>query len=856
MHIKYLLGVLVLLSFLPGCGGNSNSDAKTNFNGIVSTEPAPEPDPEPDPEGPNFARGSLGDNDTVPAIHCTETVASIGALEDAVSYDMAPGTTVCLAAGEYRNLELQFGGVGSPEAPITVAAERSGTVTVTGEVSVNMSGEYVVLQGLIFKDGYAANSDVIQTRGNGNIPCNYCRITEISIIDFDVDSTESSKWINIYGSNNRVDHSWFAGKNNRGALLVVDRWLDSENGMTVDTMEQDRATIDHNYFGDRPPANGKAYADSSDNEYEAIRLGTSDSHTGDSFSVIEYNYFERIQGEAEIISNKSGNNTIRNNTVRDSHGSITTRHGSSATISGNFILGDDHPFAGGLRIVDDGHTIINNYIQGARYLDTLHHGGIVLLGADGNDTNGYQQVENVYIAHNTIVDSVNSLNVDGGGKSTNPRNIYLHNNIIASGIGPVIVQAEDGMPVNSVIGGNIFYGGTFSDSELLSSVEGIRFEDASLVEDSKGIYRPDGSVDLSAVDGLERGDFDGVVNDMDGQVRLGNTLAGADDISTDPVTSGLLSAEDVGPINYRPPMSRGFVKKVAIVNHDFDSGLDGWINNGAILTTDVGEVFSRGRSVRLDSPAASVSQSVSLNQNTNYTLSAFVKGHATLLVDLGTEIYRSDLSSTDKYKLSTLSFNSGTANSAQIFALIDDYIAEEAEIINADFTDGQYGWDVYEGVGIGQVQDSSNSASGADGSIKFKYNAEDSGSPSEPRISQTVNVVAYTDYTLSMYILEKNGSDAKVKFGVLSSDGSTVVAEKLSDYSTLSGAPKGDDSFRQDLITFNSGNNTSLTIFAEYQGSGSEVRVDDFRLTYLGQPPADTVTLFDSFRLVSHKGSE
>ncbi|MCX2795496.1 hypothetical protein OQJ62_11245 [Microbulbifer thermotolerans] len=214
------------------------------------------------------------------------------------------------------------------------------------------------------------------------------------------------------------------------------------------------------------------------------------------------------------------------------------------------------------------------------------------------------------------------------------------------------------------------------------------------------------------------------------------------------------------------------------------------------------------------------------------------------------------MSSTDKYKLSTLSFNSGTANSAQIFALIDDYIAEEAEIINADFTDGQYGWDVYEGVGIGQVQDSSNSASGADGSIKFKYNAEDSGSPNEPRISQTVNVVAYTDYTLSMYILEKNGSDAKVKFGVLSSDGSTVVAEKLSDYSTLSGAPKGDDSFRQDLITFNSGNNTSLTIFAEYQGSGSEVRVDDFRLTYLGQPPADTVTLFDSFRLVSHKGSE
>ena len=769
---------------------------------------------------------------------------------------MAAGTTVCLAAGEYTNLELSFGGTGTAESPITVAAAESGAVTIGGEVSVNMSGEFVVLQGFVFKDGESASSDLIQTRGNSNTPCNNCRITEIAIVDFDVDSDSSGKWVHIYGANNRVDHSWFAGKTTRGALLVVDRWLDTEGGMTIETMEVDRATIDHNYFGDRPPVNGKAYADNDDNEYEAIRIGTSDSHTGDSFSTVEYNYFERIQGEAEVISNKSGNNTIRNNTVRDSYGSITTRHGSSATISGNFILGDDHPFAAGLRVVDDGHTITNNYIQGARYLSTLHHGGIVLLGADGNDDNGYQQVENVFIAHNTIVDSVNSLNVDGGGKSTNPRDIYLHNNIIADAIGPVIVQAADGMPSNSVIGGNVFYGGAFSDSDALSSVEGVSFTDAQLMADARGIFRPDGSVDLAAASGLEAGTFAAVSADMDGQMRSASTLTGADEVSEADATTGVLTYEDVGPIGYDAPMSRGFVKQVAITNHDFDNGLDGWTNSGAVLATDAAEVFSRGNSIKLDSPTASVSQSVTLEPNTNYTLSAFVKGHAKLQVVMGEETVSGDLSSTDQFRFATVSFNSGDATSAEIFALVDDHIANEAAIVNPNFTDGQDGWEVYEGTGIGQVQDSSNSASGADGSIKFKYNADDTGTPADPSISQTVSVLANTDYTLSMYILEKNGNDAKVKFGVKSADGTTVVAEKVSDYSLLDEELEGDDSFRPDAIQFNSGSNTSLTIFAEYQGDGNENRVDDFKLAFEGAPDAGSVVLFDSFRLVSHASAE
>ncbi len=83
------------------------------------------------------------------------------------------------------------------------------------------------------------------------------------------------------------------------------------------------------------------------------------------------------------------------------------------------------------------------------------------MGSDGSTTNGYQQLTNVYVANNTIVDSVNSLNVDGGGKPTNPNTVYLLNNIIADAIGPVITQADDGLPATSTIEGNIFFGQAF-----------------------------------------------------------------------------------------------------------------------------------------------------------------------------------------------------------------------------------------------------------------------------------------------------------------------------------------------------------------------------------------------------------
>ena len=288
---------------------------------------------------PSTLSRPIGDNDSVPTVTCTNTYNTVSALTSAATFDLAAGTTLCLADGEYENdFDLAFGVIGTEQLPITVAAANPGAVIIkNSEVSVSMSGEYVVLQGFIFRDGEIDNN-IIVTRGNNNIPCNYCRITEVSVIDMDDglnNANDTTKWVEIYGSHNRVDHSWFSGKTSRGALLIVDRYIDSNVTFDPDTYEKDYAQIDHNYFGERPPIEGKAYASSSDNEYEGIRIGLSTTHSGDSFSVVEHNYFERIQGEAEVISNKASNNTIRHNTIRESYGSIVTRHGHNATIENN-----------------------------------------------------------------------------------------------------------------------------------------------------------------------------------------------------------------------------------------------------------------------------------------------------------------------------------------------------------------------------------------------------------------------------------------------------------------------------------------------------------------------------------------
>lgn len=813
------------------------------------------------PEDGMLRKGSIGANDSVPEVSCTATVSSTSALEDAVSYNMTAGETLCLASGSYSGLDLTFGGIGTIDSPITLAAAVPGEVIIGGEVFVGMTGEYVVFQGFVFQNG-TLDSSLLQTRANSNTPCNHCRITENAFIDMDEGVEDSTKWMQIYGSDNRIDHNWFSGKTTQGALLVIER------GDAPGT--EDRTLIDHNYFGDRPPMGGKAYANSSDNENEGIRVGSSNTHTTDSFAIIEHNYFEGIDAEAEVISTKAGGITVRHNTIRNSRGSIVSRHGEGTTITNNFILGDDNPFSGGIRVVDANHNISNNYIQGARYVNTNFYGGILVSNSNGSTSNGYQDVENVLVANNTVVDSVNSINFDAGNNNSAPDSVYFVNNVVADAVGPVLVNSES-MPTNSVFSGNYVYGQSFADDDSVTIIDGFSFIDPKLAKDSAGVSRPDAnSAELTANMSPYIGNYSLPNLDMDGQTRSMETLSGADEvIEAQPQLAdlrGLLSPELVGPLSYAPPRTSPHVGLVTIANHDFDSGdLVGWTNNGAALATDPLEVFSRGASVKLDNANNDISQTVAVNANTNYTASAFVKGPGKLSVTVGDATYAVEQNSSS-YRFAALSFNSGTGTVAKITASLDDTVINNVDIANANFDDDQDNWVVNEGSGIGQVQNSDNSSDGTEGSIKFTYNDGDSGTPYDPYIAQTVTVAENTEYALTVYVLLKGSDeqDATVLFGVHSGqavvdgvfDNGNIIASKNAVYASLSD-DGAEDSFKPDTVTFNSGSNTQLTIFAQYQSNlGDDIRIDQFSLTSEGAPHQGSEAFFDSFRLVSHPSLE
>jgi poly(beta-D-mannuronate) lyase len=84
-------------------------------------------------------------------------------------------------------------------------------------------------------------------------------------------------------------------------------------------------------------------------------------------------------------------------------------------------------------------------------------------------------------------------------------------------------------------------------------------------------------------------------------------------------------------------------------------------------------------------------------------------------------------------------------------------------------------------------------------------------------------------------------------------DDESIIASKNSVYADLAVDSNAEDSFRPDTIVFNSGDNTSITIFAQYQSVlGDDIRIDQFSLSSSGAPANDTRATFDDFRLVSH----
>jgi len=449
------------------------------------------------------------------------TVSSASELNN---LSLSAGDVVTMTNGVWSNQELEFKGEGTADNPITLKAETQGEVILTGFSRLEMSGEYLVVDGLTFKDGELEGDAVVAFRTSSSSYANNSRLTNTAIIDYNPwDPAEEYKWVSVYGVNNQVDHCSFVGKNHAGALLVI--WI----GETANYHR-----INNNYFADIPELG--------DNGAEAIRIGTSTNSMKDSYATVEHNLFENCDGEIEIISNKSCENIYRYNTFLHCEGTLTLRHGNRCSVYGNFFFGDLDKKSGGVRIIGEDHKVYNNYFQDLTS-DGFRSAISITNGVPDSPLNRYFQVKNAEVLNNTIVNCKYGITLGAGADdelSLAPQNVSIINNVLVDYVGRTqkAVDYED-TPESISYSNNIFYA-----SKLGDTPDEVDNSDP-LLEDVNGFYRPK---DNSPVIGFGLNTFDYMTSDIEGQSRSGSNDAGCDQVSTDDALYGPLSAEDVGEL--------------------------------------------------------------------------------------------------------------------------------------------------------------------------------------------------------------------------------------------------------------------------------------------------------------------
>lgn len=319
-----------------------------------------------------------------------QLVDSISAFDKVLNKSI-PGDTIYLKDGVYNDIQLVFTANGTKEKPIVLCPKTYGKVIFKGKSNIKIGGQYLVVEGIIFKEGNSPENPVIEFRADSKKLAYNCRVTECVIDGFNQpDRAKSDIWVALYGKNNRFDHNILTNKLSAGVTLAVLR----DDSASINNHHR----IDHNYFGTRPRLGS--------NGGETIRIGTSRNSLLPSNTIVENNYFYRCDGEVEIISIKSCNNVIRRNTFVESEGSVVLRHGNNNIVESNIFLGNGKPNTGGIRVINSGHKIYNNYfysLKGERFRSAF----AVMNGVPNSLINRYHQVNNVQICFNTFVDCDN-----------------------------------------------------------------------------------------------------------------------------------------------------------------------------------------------------------------------------------------------------------------------------------------------------------------------------------------------------------------------------------------------------------------------------------------------------------------
>jgi poly(beta-D-mannuronate) lyase len=383
----------------------------------------------------------------------TLKVTNDAELKTAIS-NAVPGDEIILANGVWKDIRIKFDSKGAKDNPITLRAETSGKVSIEGVSDLKIGGSYLIVKGLYFRNGYTPSQTVIDFHIDANKIANNCTVTDCVIEDYtQLNRVNDDHWVEFWGRHNELSNSYIAGKSNQGpTVMVILKGNEQINNYHK---------IINNHFGPRPRKGGP--------HGETIQLGDSGTSMAPCYTTVANNLFERCDGEVEIISNKSNDNIYRNNIFYKSEGSLVLRHGNYCTIDGNIFIGDDNSdFMGGVRLINTGHWITNNYfykIKGNEFRSAL----AVMNGVPKAPQNRYNQVTDAVVAYNTFVDC------------STPWQFSVGANMDKSSVLPE-QEIRSARPTRTIVANNIIYNSGIAQAPIKAydKVDGILFQNNAI----------------------------------------------------------------------------------------------------------------------------------------------------------------------------------------------------------------------------------------------------------------------------------------------------------------------------------------------------------------------------------------
>lgn len=301
--------------------------------------------------------------------------------------NVSSGETITWYSGIYSDVFMDI-----TVDDITITAETSGEVIMTGASKVEIDGDDVTFSGFQYVGGNIGTDHVFRLYGS-----------HIDVSDINIQNYTCYKYLNIdddaqYAT---VSYSNFENRIN----------LDDQNilSILVDEVNPGYHTIRYCSFKNFDGTGN-------DGGIEPIRIGVSSTSEYNSRSIIEYCYFSNCDGDGEIISNKAGQNVMRYNTFENnSLAELVLRHGSEAYVYGNFFLHNK----GGIRVREgQNHYIFNNYFA------DLSDRAIYLQNEPSDP------LDDINIYFNTVINS-GEVRLGGDGGSDNPTNVTLANNLFS-----------------------------------------------------------------------------------------------------------------------------------------------------------------------------------------------------------------------------------------------------------------------------------------------------------------------------------------------------------------------------------------------------------------------------------------